>query len=752
MTIQVREALSDTDPQRWLSEAAERLPPNEQKLLREALDLAVELYGDRARPDGEPLLTHCREVATILSGLKLDPESIAAALASGLPAVLPGWHELAAARLGPGVPGLIEGVERMGQIRGLRGKVERASRPEERAAQLEALRKMLLAMVQDVRVVLVALADQTQRLRYLAGHGAPEAQRAAAQDTFDLFAPLANRLGVWQLKWELEDLAFRCSAPDTYKAIARELDEKRGDRERFIAQVMERLRRELQAAGIRAEVTGRPKHIYSIYRKLSRKDLTLTQLFDIRGVRVLVDDVKDCYAALGLVHSIWTPLAREFDDYIAKPKPNNYRSLHTAVVGPDGKVLEVQIRTHEMHQQCEYGVAAHWRYKEQSGRREGGGSRRSAAAFEENVARMSERLTWLRQILEWRDGLADVADLADHLRSGLFEDTIYVLTPQGRVIDLPQGSTPVDFAYHVHSELGHRCRGAKVDGQIVPLSHALENGQTVEIITASTGGPSRDWLNPDLGFIHSGRARAKVRQWFNSQNLEAAIAQGRQLVEKLLQREGLTALGLDKLAAHLDFAKVDELLAAVGRSEVSSRQLQTALQALAHPAEPAAPEQEAIPPALLRPAAPAVRGAGDILVVGVDKLLTGLARCCKPAPPDPIIGFVTRGKGVSIHRSSCPNVLRLPAERLIEAQWGADASSGSFPVDVEVDGSSDPRLMRDVLDVLSREKVRILAARSSGREPDTRLLFTLEIAGVASLGRLLEQLRLVSGVSGARRR
>jgi GTP pyrophosphokinase len=752
MTIQVREAISEADPHAWLREAGQRYSTSEQALLHEALAMALELYAERARPDGEPLLTHCREVAGILSGLRLDAESLAAGLASGLPAVVPAWQELAGTRLGAGVAALVEGVERMGQIRGLRDKVERASRPEERAAQLEALRKMLLAMVQDVRVVLVALADQTQRLRYLAGYGKPEARMAAAQDTFDLFAPLANRLGVWQLKWELEDLAFRCSSPDTYKAIAHELDEKRQDREVFIAQVMERLRAELQTAGIRAEVTGRPKHIYSIYRKLARKDLTLTQLFDIRGVRVLVEDIKDCYAALGLVHSIWTPLAREFDDYIAKPKPNNYRSLHTAVVGPDGKVLEVQIRTHEMHQQCEFGVAAHWRYKEQSGRREGGGSRRSVAAFEESVARMNERLTWLRQILEWRDGLADVADLAEHLRSGLFEDTIYVLTPQGRVIDLPQGSTPVDFAYHVHSELGHRCRGAKVDGQMVPLNHALENGQTVEITAASTGGPSRDWLNPELGYLHSARARAKVRQWFNSQNLESAIAQGRQIVEKLLQREGMTALALDKLAAQLQVHKVDDLLAAVGRSEITSRQLQGAAQALSHPAAPQ-PEAEALPPALLRrPSPQPQRAGGDILVVGVDKLLTGLARCCKPAPPDAIIGFVTRGKGVSIHRRTCANVARLPAERLIEAQWGADASSGSFPVDVEVEGSSDPRLMRDVLDVLTREKVRVLAARTAGRELDARLLLTLEVAGVGSLGHLLAQLRQLDGVTGARRR
>jgi GTP pyrophosphokinase len=747
MTIQVREALGANDPQDWVREAGERFAGAERALLERTLALTRELYGDTARADGEPLLTHCTEVARILAGLRLDAESLAAGLASALPVVAGNWREVAETRLSPGVAALLEGVERMGQIRGLRGKVEAASRPEERAAQLESLRKMLLAMVQDVRVVLVALADQTQRLRYLAGHGSPAQRGGAAQDTFELFAPLANRLGVWQLKWELEDLALRCSAPDTYRSIARQLDEKRQDREQFIAQVTDILRQELQAAGIAAEVTGRPKHIYSIYRKLARKDLTLTELFDIRGVRVLVDDVKDCYAVLGLVHHLWSPLAREFDDYIAKPKPNNYRSLHTAVVGPDGKVLEVQIRTHEMHQQCEYGVAAHWRYKEQSAR---GGSRRSAAAFEENVARMSERLTWLRQILEWRDGLADVADLADHLKSGLFEDTVYVLTPQGRVIDLPQGSTPVDFAYHVHSELGHRCRGAKVNGQMVPLDRPLENGQTVEIVAASSGGPSRDWLNPDLGYLHSARARAKVRQWFNSQNLDAAIAQGRQIVEKLLQREGMTALALDRLAAQLQFERVEDLLAAVGRSELTSRPIQSALQALSQPAAPR--PQEPQPPALRRETPAPARATGDVLVVGVDKLLTALARCCKPAPPDPIVGFVTRGKGVSVHRRSCPNVARLPMERLIEAQWGAGAASGSFPVDVEVEGSDAARLMRDVLDVLSREKVRVSAARSYGREPDARLLFTLEVSGAGGLARVLDEVRQVASASGVRRR
>ncbi|MCW5619933.1 MAG: bifunctional (p)ppGpp synthetase/guanosine-3',5'-bis(diphosphate) 3'-pyrophosphohydrolase [Burkholderiales bacterium] len=744
MTIQVREAVAQWTADAWLSEMADKVAAADMPSLTEALALARALYPAAARVEGEAALAHWCDVAAILADLHMDTETLAAAVLGALPGLTVDFSQRVGAILGPGVARLLEGVGRMAQMRGLRSKVEGASRPEERAAQLESLRKMLLAMVQDIRVVLIALADQTRRLRYLAAQGDEDARQAAARDTFDVFAPLANRLGVWQLKWELEDLAFRCSSPEIYRSIARQLDEKRQDRESFIAQVTERLRAELRAANIAAEVNGRPKHIYSIYRKLSRKDLSLAEVFDIRGVRVLVNDVKDCYAVLGLVHSIWTPLAREFDDYIARPKPNNYRSLHSAVVGPDGKILEVQIRTHEMHRQCEYGVASHWRYKEQSPA--GGAARNKEAQFDERVG-------WLRQILEWRDGLANVADLAEHFRNDLFEETVYVLTPQGRVIDLPAGSTPVDFAYHVHSELGHRCRGSKVDGRMVPLTHALANGNTVEIIAASSGSPSRDWLNPELGYIHSSRARAKVRQWFNSQNLETAIAQGRQMLEKALQREGQTALGLERLAAQLGFTRVEEMLAALGRSEVGARTLLTAIQALGTPGTAALAQ----PPASAVPTAgtpPATR-PGDtqkVLVVGVDKLLTGLARCCKPAPPDPIIGFVTRGKGVSVHRRSCSNVARLPAERLIEAQWSADAQSGRFPVDIEVESAGETDVMHGLLEVLGKERVRVLAARSVMRLHMNRYLLSVEVAGLTQLQPLIRQLLDLPGISAVRRR
>ena len=505
---------------------------------------------------------------------------------------------------------------------------------------------MFLAMVQDVRVVLIKLADHVQALRQMVRSRDESARREAALAR-DVFAPLANRLGVWHLKWELEDLAFRILEPETYQTIARLLDEKRPDRERYIETVAAVLKGELARAGIAAEVTGRPKHLFSIYKKMRRKGVDFDALHDVRAVRVLVDDVKDCYAVLGIVHNLWSPIPKEFDDYIARPKSNQYRSLHTAVIGPEGKAVEVQIRTHEMHQHSELGVAAHWRYKEDT---------RHDRSYDEKIA-------WLRQILAWQDEVTDAGKLGEQLKTEFFGDTVYVLTPQGRVIDLPQGATPIDFAYHVHTELGHRCRGARVDGAMVPLNTPLTNAQQVEIVAAKQGGPSRDWLNPALGFLKSPAARAKVRQWFARQNFEADVAQGRSLLDKELQRQGLTALNLDKLAADMGYARLSDLLAEIARGTVGPKQLQEALKP--EPAE-AAPE----------PAQPVARKArstrsGSVLVVGVDKLLTVPAKCCKPAPPDAIIGFVTRGRGVSVHRADCANVKRLDPERRVTAAWGA---------------------------------------------------------------------------------
>ena len=594
-------------------------------------------------------LEHALGTAAIVAELRLDAETQSAALLARAAREDPRRVREIAERCGSLVAELAAGVARMGQIRMLSSGAPAQAGPDQ-AARLEGLRKMLLAMVQDIRVVLIELAAHVQELRRLVRSDDAVSRHDTAKLTHDIYAPLANRLGIWHLKWEMEDLAFRILEPDTYKAIARSLDEKRIDRSRYIDSVIAQLRGELGRAGIAAEVYGRPKHIYSIYKKMRAKTTSFESLNDVRAVRVLVRDVKDCYAVLGLVHNLWTPIPGEFDDYIAKPKSNQYRSLHTAVVGPEDKALEVQIRTHEMHQHSELGVAAHWRYKEGT---------RGDQGYDRKIA-------WLRQILEWKGEAGHAGELAERFRSGLFEDTIYVLTPQDRVIALARGSTPVDFAYQVHTELGHRCRGAKVDGAMVPLNTPLANGQRVEILAAKQGGPSRDWLNTDLGYARSAAARVKIRQWFNRRNAEADAAQGRTVVEKELRRHGMTALGLDKLAAHFGYPLPEDFLAEVGRGEIRSGQLEQALQALDPRARGARPEAPQEPPARKPPVA---ARRGSVLVVGVDRLLTVPAKCCKPAPPEAIVGFITKRRGITIHREGCASLKRLDARRCVSAAW-----------------------------------------------------------------------------------
>jgi GTP pyrophosphokinase len=692
--------------------------------------------GETRGADGEPLVDRALGAASILAGLKLDPASLCAALLAPLPALGAFDADAVASAHGADVAALVAGVARMSDIRALPAGVDTA----ERAAQAENLRKMLLAMVEDIRVVLIKLAERTQALRFLMG-GDEALRRQVAREVRDLFAPLANRLGVWQLKWELEDLSLRALEPTVYKEIARALDERRLDRQRYIEDVVATLGRELRAGGIDADVTGRPKHITSIWNKMRRKGVGIDALYDIRAVRILVDDVKDCYTALGIVHHLWTPLAGEFDDYIAKPKSNDYRSLHTAVIGPEGKPLEVQIRTREMHHHSEYGVAAHWRYKESAGR---DGHR--DPGFDEKIA-------WLRQVLGWKDAVADAGEWLTEFKESLFTDTVYVLTPQGRVIDLPRGATPVDFAYAVHTNLGHRCRGARVDGAMVPLNHALANGQRVEILTVKQGGPSRDWLNPDLGYVASHRARAKVRQWFKQQQHEETVAQGRALVERELARAGATAVNLDAVAAKAGYAKQDEFFAAATRDELNLRQIQAAIRAVATPSvgpETAAGEADVVATRKSR-----ASGAGSgILIVGVDRLMTGLARCCKPAPPDPIVGFVTRGKGITIHRASCANLARARAqqpERLIESAWGAPRDE-VFPVDIVVESGDRPGLLRDLSEIFSREKINVTAVNTLSKQHLARMAFTLEVHGVDELKRALALVREVPGVLFAGRR
>jgi GTP pyrophosphokinase len=699
----------------------------QHETVKRALDFVEPLFRDRVLTTGEPMLAHAINVARTLIELKVDPDALAAALLYRAYEMSPQLAQAIREKFGPIVAELADGVVRMAQIGALSTRGAKASGSQQ-AVQLETLRKMLLAMVQDVRVVIIKLADHLHELRFFARSEETAARRAAAEVTRDVFAPLANRLGVWHLKWELEDLAFRILEPDTYKTIARLLDEKRRDREHYIEAVIATLKGELARAGIAAEVSGRPKHLFSIYKKMNRKGIGFEALHDVRAVRVLVKEVKDCYAVLGLAHHLWSPIPKEFDDYIAKPKANQYRSLHTAVIGPEGKAVEVQIRTHEMHQHSELGVASHWRYKEDA---------RHDRSYDEKIA-------WLRQILEWKDEVSDASDLAEQFKTELFADSVYVLTPQGRVIDLPKGATPVDFAYHVHTELGHRCRGAKVDGAIVPLNTPLQNGQQVEILSAKQGGPSRDWLNAGLGFIRSQGARTKVRQWFNRQNLESDIAQGRAVLEKELQRHGATALNLDKLADDMGYARLNDLLVEIARGDVGPKQLQEALR----PA-PAERETGQIVQPHSRPARE--RGASGLLIVGVDKLLTLTAKCCKPAPPDRIVGFVTRGRGVSVHRADCANLARLDPERRVSAEWGA-ASGATFPVDVMVEALDRTGLLRDISDVLTRERINVTATATQSAAHVARMRFTVEIENVEQLQRVLVLVRDVKGVLSASRR
>ncbi|MBZ0225265.1 MAG: bifunctional (p)ppGpp synthetase/guanosine-3',5'-bis(diphosphate) 3'-pyrophosphohydrolase [Comamonas sp.] len=612
-----------------------------------------------------------------------------------------------------------------------------ATRMQVDSAQLqtENVRKMLLAFSRDLRVVLLRLASRLQTMRYYAATK-QRASPAMASETLQVFAPLANRLGIWQIKWELEDLAFRELEPDTYRDVAHLLDEKRVEREAFVEQMRARLEAELQAQGIQAKVSGRPKHIYSIVKKMRGKSLPFDQVYDLHALRVIVPSVKDCYATLSWVHSQHQSIEAEFDDYIAKPKANGYQSLHTVVRDKDGRAIEIQIRTQAMHDHAESGVAAHWAYKEAGTKGYIGVS--AASDYDAKIA-------VLRQLLAWE---RDLAGNASH--SNLFEDRIYVLTPDAAVIELPQGATPVDFAYAVHTSVGHRCRGAKVDGAMAPLNTVLQNGQTVEITTAKEGRPSRDWLNPELGYLTSPRAKAKVRAWFNAEQLQGTIARGRELVEKLLQREGKTALKHDDLAAQLGFKTADALFEVVGKDELSLR----SIEQLLHPGPTTAAPQEA--PPRKKPRA-ADNGQGAVLVVGVGSLMTQLAKCCKPAPPDEIRGFVTRGKGVSVHRADCSNFRELAArheERVIDVAWGSDATPerGVYPMDVAIEAADRQGLLRDISDVFTREKTNVIGVQTQSVKGTAWMTFTVEITDAERLNKVLAIVGAVDGVRSARRR
>ena len=740
MVSVVHSVAAQSDFEHSLKTLCEGLCDAEREKIRLAAEFAQSVYGDLKLGSGEGVWHHALGMALILVGFKLDVDCRLAALLFAVPSYNEHGIMHIDQRFGSAVSHLVGGISRLNRMRpitpsfAVHSDEDGEGDPAETKAQVEILRKMFLAVVEDIRVVLLRLASRTQTLRHYAVEE-DELRVHVARETLELYSPLANRLGVWELKWELEDLSFRFLHPDIYKRIAKQLDEKRGEREQFITDAVARLKQELATVGIvNAEIYGRPKHIYSIWNKMRKKGVEFSEVYDVRALRVVVDEVKDCYTALGIVHNMWSPIPKEFDDYISNPKGNDYRSLHTAVHCPDGRSLEVQIRTHEMHKHAELGVAAHWRYKE--------GSKHSSDG------NYDDKIAWLRQLLSWKEEVSDSSDWVKHYKEAALDETIYVMTPQGRVVDLPRGATPVDFAYRVHTDLGHRCRGAKVDGALVTLNTQLETGQRVEIVAAKQGGPSRDWLNASLGYLFTHRARSKARQWFASLALEQSIADGRAIVTRELQRMGETGIKLDDLAVKLGFAKSDDLFIAVARAELTVRQLQVAVRgADAEPDETLFTE-----PTVRKHKASDVSEKG-ILIVGVDKLLTQLAGCCKPAPPDPIVGFVTRGKGVSVHRVDCSNFANMEAmnpERVIEVDWGSQAE-GVFAVDIVVDANDRQGLLRDVSEVFTRDKLNVIAVSTQSRGGTAHMKFTTEIGNIGQLGRTLAQLHEVEGVIGARR-
>ncbi|MDR5813037.1 bifunctional (p)ppGpp synthetase/guanosine-3',5'-bis(diphosphate) 3'-pyrophosphohydrolase [Caballeronia sp. LZ033] len=729
----------------------------------DALAFVHEHARDARLSTGELLAEHAVGTARIMQTLNVDAHAVTAAALFALAPHLEDPEKLITERFGPEVQRLVGDVRKLLRLGSVSSRATLAEFPDTRdaqaarRAQVESLRKMLLAFAQDIRVVLIRLASRVQTLRFHAAHKIdppPDVPR----ETLEIYAPLANRLGIWQLKWELEDLSFRFQDPVTYKRIAKLLDEKRVERESYVTEAIARLQRELDTAHIKAEVSGRPKHIYSIWKKMRGKHLDFSELNDVRAFRVIVGDIKDCYTVLGIVHNLWQPVPREFDDYISRPKPNGYKSLHTVVIGDDGRAFEVQIRTQEMHQFAEYGVAAHWRYKE-AGARGYAGQVTASEKYDEKIA-------WLRQLLAWKDDVEGDGDGDaeaekrgwQHLRDAtLDDDHIYVLTPQARVIALPHGATPVDFAYHLHSELGHRCRGARVDGAMVPLNTQLQNGQTVEIVAVKEGGPSRDWLNPQLGYLHSPRARQKVRSWFLAADAAETIAAGRTIVEKTLQREGKTSVSLDQLATKLGFKTPEELYAVVGKDEFSLRNIEQALS----DAPPPEPEPEAPEQFEKRSSGQSVaHGASTgVLVVGVDALLTQLARCCRPAPPDPIAGFVTRGKGMSVHRTDCTTFKRMAQrspERVLHTTWSAEVMNGRgssvYPVDLSVESTDRQGLLRDISEVFAREKINVIGVKSQSRRNVAYMQFTVEVSSAAQIQRACTLLGEVPGVIRASRR
>ncbi len=724
----------------------ENYTPADRELIEHAYRFAEAAHAGQKRASGDPYISHCVAVAAILAELEVPPAIIAAGMLHDTVEDTNVTLDDIRREFNDEIARLVDGVTKLTHLpRVSRGdqhysEIEEYGLEEEPVLEVvddsrrkllaqETLRKTFLAMGEDIRVVLIKLADRLHNMRTL--RHMPENKRARiAQETLDIFAPLANRLGIWQIKWELEDLAFRYVEPEKYKEIADLLAQKRADRQKQVDEIIDRLQTTLEQNGIHAEISGRPKHIYSIYKKMLEKSRPFDMLMDLRGVRLIVDSTQDCYAALGVIHTHWRPIPHEFDDYIAAPKDNNYQSLHTAVIYDDGKPLEVQIRTAEMHKNAEFGIASHWRYKEKGGRIDEG---------------YEQRVNTLRRLMDWRQEVTDAAEFMDGMRTDVFQDRVYVFTPRGDIIDLPQGSTPIDFAYHVHTEIGHRCRGAKVNGKLVTLDYELKTGDQVEILTAKHGGPSRDWLNTNLGLVKTQRARAKIRAWFKWQDREQNLSQGKNILERELRRLGLE-MEPDKLAKAFDFRAPDDLYVAIGCGDITVGKIVNKLGDLS--------KEKATDPLLISPH-PALDEAkaqqsATVTVLGLKGILTSFARCCKPVPGDEIIGYITRGRGVTIHRQDCPNILTLDErDRIIRVSWGA--APKTYPVPVEIKAYDRQGLMGDISAILGEENINILDVNIKVSHHLATIKLVLEVGDIGQLSRVLTRIENLPNVTEAHR-
>lgn len=727
-----------------LEQFLEKLPKNysvfDIELIKKAYTFAEKAHEGQTLLSGLPYIAHSVAVAAILADLIVPPDLIITGLLHDCVESTDVSLEDIAREFSPEIANLVDGVTKLTQLPTLLRGDQRVTHPGSPAAPAprrkvreeeiaEALRKTFLAMSDDIRVVLVKLADRLHNMRTLS-YATEEDQRRIAQETLDIFAPLANRIGIWQIKWELEDLAFRYVSPQEYKEIAEKLANRRGDREHQIDDIVKRLQEELQKEGVSAKISGRPKHIYSIYRKMVRKEMPFEMLMDLRGVRLIVDDLTDCYRALGVVHMKWRPIPGEFDDYIAAKKENNYQSLHTAVIFDDGKPLEVQIRTQEMHESAEFGIAAHWRYKEDQ------------AHIKESY---QQKISWLRSLFSWQNEEDDAEDLVDSWKSDVFKDRVYVLTPQGDIIDLPAGSTPIDFAYHVHTEIGNRCRGAKINGKLVSLDYVLETGNQVEVLTAKRGGPSRDWLNPNLGLVRTSRARSKIKQWFKRQDRELNLSQGKALLDREFKRLGLKNVNLESILPELSIKTVDDLYVEIGCGDLGVGRV---INKLAEAEEEELDEDFEL---AMVEAPTSITPSDTIKVMGLKGIATQMAKCCNPMPGDDIVGYITRGRGATIHRQDCPNILRVDErERLVRVSWGQPGKT--FTVPVQIKAYDRQGLMADISNILSDENVNLIDMSMKMTQHLAVIKLVLGVKGISQLSRILTRLESLPNIFEAKRR